>query len=230
MGIRRGSISTPIISEGLTFNMDAANRASYVPYATQAFDTIDSSISGSLTNNTSFGSPQDPNCNCSWDFDGTDDYILVAPDSSGPLHDIGTGDFTVSCWAWKSGASGYRWMIGAWSTTGLLFGLASSGQFACYLGDANENKSTFTIPTFGWNHYVITRLDGVISMYANANSVFAPTTRAGSLSAATEFRIGDRDGEAQDWLGYISNVHIYNRALSASEVLHNYNALKGRFA
>jgi len=225
MGIRRGSISTPIIADGLIFNMDAANRASYVPYATQSFDTIDSSISGSLTNHTSF----DPAYNGYWDFDGTDDYILVAPDSSGPLHDIGTGDFTVSCWAWKSGASGYRWMIGAWSTTGLLFGRASSGEFACYLGDANENKSTFTIPTFGWNHYVITRLDGFVSMYANANLV-GTATRAGSLSAVTEFRIGDRDGEAQDWLGYISNIHIYNRALSVNEVLHNYNVLKGRFA
>ena len=29
--------------------------------------------------------------------------------------------------------------------------------------------------------------------------------------------------------GKISNTQIYNRALSASEVLQNYNALKGRF-
>ena len=29
--------------------------------------------------------------------------------------------------------------------------------------------------------------------------------------------------------GEISNVMGYNRALSANEVLHNYNALKGRF-
>jgi hypothetical protein len=29
--------------------------------------------------------------------------------------------------------------------------------------------------------------------------------------------------------GLIANVHIYNRALSASEVLRNYNGLKGRF-
>ena len=31
MGIRRGSISTPIIVDGLVFNMDAANRASTIP-------------------------------------------------------------------------------------------------------------------------------------------------------------------------------------------------------
>ena len=29
MGIRRGEITTKIVSDGLVFNMDAANRASY---------------------------------------------------------------------------------------------------------------------------------------------------------------------------------------------------------
>ena len=29
--------------------------------------------------------------------------------------------------------------------------------------------------------------------------------------------------------GSVGSVHIYSRALSAEEVLHNYNALKGRF-
>ena len=36
-------------------------------------------------------------------------------------------------------------------------------------------------------------------------------------------------GNTYAFLGDIANIHIYNRALSANEVLHNYNALKGRF-
>jgi hypothetical protein len=32
-----------------------------------------------------------------------------------------------------------------------------------------------------------------------------------------------------DYNGALGPLHIYNRALSANEVLHNYNALKGRF-
>ena len=52
MGIRRGSISTPIIADGLIFNMDAANRVSTIPSTstTKAFNTIDTSISGSFIN------------------------------------------------------------------------------------------------------------------------------------------------------------------------------------
>ena len=49
MGIRRGSISTPIVVDGLVLNMDAANRASYPKTGTTGTDTINSN-SGTLTN------------------------------------------------------------------------------------------------------------------------------------------------------------------------------------
>ena len=54
MGIRRGEITTNIIRNGLVFNMDPANRASYIPDATTSFNTIDLSSSGSLTNGVNF--------------------------------------------------------------------------------------------------------------------------------------------------------------------------------
>ena len=44
MGGRVGSITTEIIEDGLVFNMDAANRASYIPDATTTFNTIDLSL------------------------------------------------------------------------------------------------------------------------------------------------------------------------------------------
>ena len=54
----------------------------------------------------------------------------------------------------------------------------------------------------------------------------------GSLSAPlVPTYLGKRSDGYQDqpWIGNLSPIHIYNRALSANEVLHNYNALKGRF-
>ena len=47
MGIRIGSISTPIIADGLVFNMDAANRASYPKTGTTITDTI-GNINGTI--------------------------------------------------------------------------------------------------------------------------------------------------------------------------------------
>ena len=57
MGIRRGSISTPIIADGLVFNMDAANRASTIPSTstTKTFNTLDTSISGSIITDGTWG-------------------------------------------------------------------------------------------------------------------------------------------------------------------------------
>ena len=58
MGIRRGSISTPIIADGLVFNIDAANRASTIPSTstTKTFNTVDTSISGSFMNDQMYDS------------------------------------------------------------------------------------------------------------------------------------------------------------------------------
>ena len=77
MGIRRGSISTPIIADGLVFNMDAANRASYPAQRTFAiaesgscYNTLDLSISGSFISDPTFTT--NPSA---WVFDGVDDYI-----------------------------------------------------------------------------------------------------------------------------------------------------------
>ena len=40
MGIRRGEITTKIVSDGLVFNMDPANKASYSGTGTTVTDTI----------------------------------------------------------------------------------------------------------------------------------------------------------------------------------------------
>ena len=56
--MRMGPITTDIIKNGLIFNMDPANRASYVPDATTSYNTTDLLISGSLENSINFvGSP-----------------------------------------------------------------------------------------------------------------------------------------------------------------------------
>ena len=56
MSGRVGSITTEIIADGLEFNVDPANRASYIPDATTSFDTVNNSTvtieNGNYTNGT----------------------------------------------------------------------------------------------------------------------------------------------------------------------------------
>ena len=53
MGGRVGSITTEIIADGLVFNADAANRASYIPNAAIAYNTKEGSITLTVNDSTS---------------------------------------------------------------------------------------------------------------------------------------------------------------------------------
>ena len=74
MGIRRGEITTKIVSDGLVFNMDAANRASTIPISTitTSFNTLNLTESGSFSDNGIFDSST---ISPSFAFGGTDDKI-----------------------------------------------------------------------------------------------------------------------------------------------------------
>ena len=89
MGISRGEITTRIVKDGLVFNMDSANRASYPRTGAIATDTITSTISGSLESGATF----ETNDNGIFSFDGVDDNISVTTTN---LSD--TTELTVNCW------------------------------------------------------------------------------------------------------------------------------------
>ena len=101
MGIRRGSISTPIIADGLMFNIDAANRASYIPDTTTTYNTMDFSQSGSLFEGVGFVGPP----TASWLMDGTDDYM-----SASAVLSTGT-TMSWSLWMKTTDTSGYSGII-----------------------------------------------------------------------------------------------------------------------
>ena len=69
-----GSITTDIIKNGLVFNMDPANRASYTGIGTDAFNTIDTSNTGSLKNGLQYVPDRHGG---SFEWDGSDDYIIL---------------------------------------------------------------------------------------------------------------------------------------------------------
>ena len=234
MGIRRGSISTPIIADGLVFNMDAANRASYVEYSTTSYNTTNLSISGSIHNDPSgsLGSPK------AWDFDGVDSYINIGNHSSIMIR---TGDFTISGWIKIDGTnSGNKGMIaknGVISTTSkdYLFGIQGM-KLIVYAGVGTGGTwggtklGATTLSSDTWYYIACTlNRDGNIILYLNGASdgSAAMTSPTVDITSVNNYDIGTGDGNYFD--GKIGLVQLYNRALSANEVLHNYNALKGRF-
>ena len=240
MSGRVGSITTDIIADGLVFNMDAANRASTKPISTitTSFNTVDTSISGAFSDNGIFDSST---ITPSFAFGGTDDYIETSYDSTGV-----TG-LTVSAWAKANSYGSYNcisaqftagnastssWVLESVGTspTGMRFYVDKNGSGTAVYAGGNT-----TISTGQWYNFSGTWNGSIILVYING--VAESTTQTGVTSIGdptTNMTIGclhNTDGSIPNglWNGNIGPVHIYNRALSANEVLHNYNALKSRF-
>ena len=84
-----------------------------------------------------------------------------------------------------------------------------------------------------WNHFALVRSDNTWSFYKNgillaANSFIPTETLFGSA-----FHIGDAwtddDYSSNCMDGQVGATMHYTRALTASEILQNYNSLKGRY-
>ena len=231
--MKYGSITTGIIADGLVFNIDAANRASTIPSSatTKAFNTLDTSISGSFVNDTIYDSSTIPP---SYAFDGTADYIEIT--NLNVLNGLSTCTF--SCWGKKT-ASNKDLVVGAgtaetnsiyilWYLNGYVyFGTRATGATGF-----NINKN-FAGDINNFHNFVGVYDQGIASLYINGILETGPTSGGPSALGSNideTLKIG-RLGNvtSYDTTGNIGPVHIYNRALSANEVLHNYNALKGRF-
>ena len=226
-----GSIRTPIIPDGLVFNIDAANRASTIPSSatTKAFNTIDASISGSFINDTFYDSST---ITPSFAFDGTTDYIK--PNNSSLFQ---LANFTLSSWVKLSSINSTQYMID--TSNNASFGLGYSYRiksdnkirfWAYHANNALDTSSTVTTDT--WYNIVATynNTSKVQTIYINGVLDNSNThTQTFVLSTISYLQIGGSQVLNGYLNGNIGCVQIYNRALSASEVLHNYNALKSRF-
>jgi hypothetical protein len=139
MSGRVGSITTDIVSDGLVFNMDAANRASYIPESDKSYNTIDLSQTGSLQDTGMFSADNKG----VWVFDGIDDGIAFNSTSN-----LGTTS-TVSMWVKRTDPT---------ATTGLLGNNANAWQAAWWLTSTTQlyvSLSKWVKPFFysaGWSN------------------------------------------------------------------------------
>ena len=228
MGIRRGEITTKIVSDGLVFNIDAANRASYPRTGTIATDTINN-LTGTLSSTPTF----DTDAGGNFDLDGTDyiDIGAVAEMNS-------TTKMTISYWCKKS-ASNKDMVIGSQlsSTNGFWLQWYSDGNVYWNPRNGSMNNRPYALTyTSDWICLTGT-YDGSLSQssrcktYVNGVLVLDGTGTPPanfSSTAGNSFRISGLGGSFYSD-GNVANVQIYNRALSAEEVLYNYNGLRGRF-
>ena len=236
-----GNITTDITREGLIFNMDAANRGSIAPSSTVAINTINPAISGTFENTTAYDTSL---IVPTFDFDGVDAAVNCGNNFN--IGDSGT-DTPLSCvsWIYPVGASTFPIISrsGTHSTSAQreFYLTLNSGRkievwFYNTSGGYTGRSRTGALNQNEW-HCVGFTYDGSkassgVTLYLNGVAQSATgydSSYTGMSNVAPAFRIGAYTYSGANTNGNIGSVQLYNRALLASEMLHNYNALKGRF-
>jgi uncharacterized protein (TIGR02145 family) len=234
-------VSSPVVTSGLVMHLDAGNTASYPGSGTTWTDLSGNGYNGTLVNGPTYSSSNGG----SIVFDGTDDVA-----SFGNILNLGLNSWTLSCWVkFNSGtvpSSGPVGIIGKTSYRGYVgrysFYIEDNNLHAFFQPDVNYSVTTPIAPYLDNKfHNLVMTIDRTSMMYfyIDGVSVGTPLNVSGvssiNLNSSTDnFYIGSygsNNGQSPQYFlnGNISQASIYNRALTAAEVLQNYNALRPRF-
>lgn len=208
-----------IITDGLIFSLDAANSKCYPGSGTTVNGLTGES--GTLVNGVGFSTANSG----SFIFDGSNDYIISPSNSS---YAFGTNDFTVSAWFKSSDKSRYSCIFNLYENNNdgiILYSNVTSGYFRTWVGPTLL-VGNIDITNNLWNYVCLRRLSGTITQFING--IQNLSTTATSSIPLNILKIGSVVNNYY-CLGNISQIKLYNRALSAQEILQNYNATKGRY-
>jgi len=218
-----------IVTDGLVFAVDAGSTRSYPGSGTTGTDLI-SSESITLNNGVGFSTDKGG----TWTFDGSDDYIQT----SFGQNIVSTG-FSVNFWFNVTGTATCFFMqmyvtadvntvfrvernsIGANS---IEFGHSPNGS-----GGMSELTST-NFPNDVWQSCTIAYNGSTKYIYRNGVLDTSVSSSDVYFYTGAILRIAARqDGTLLPINGKMPSVKVYNKALSAAEILQNYNAQKSRF-
>ena len=223
-----------IVTDGLVLDMDFANSKCYPGSGTSCYDIGGNSSTGEIVNSPTFTTS---NNNKYFSFNGTTNSRLIkVPNNT----NLDTQTPSVEVWI-KTNATnqnGFWFEKGTVNSQYSLFQEYTEIQWRMVLNGSLSTFSNITVNlgvnTSSWFQVVGTFITGSRKLYVNGilkNSDSATGTIAtnnGGMSIGAYG--GYSGGRSYYYDGDIAIVRVYNKELLASEVLNNYNALKGRFS
>jgi hypothetical protein len=248
------SHSPSIVTNGLILCLDAANPKSYPGSGTTWTDLSGNGNTGTLTNGPTYSSANLGSIK----FDATDDYVVINDSNTldlttaltlsiwfnrGDILTLSAGDqhnYIVKGNTQAPGGDQINYSVGIATTGG------RDGRYF-WRHDLVSATNTFAPPSSlfsanQWYNLVITHVSGSTPIpYLNgvvqtnwtmtsgsASNPLVANTYKTTISGDAE-RPAPESNRAATFNGRMSNVSIYNRALTAAEVRQNFNALRGRF-
>jgi len=225
-------ISKPIVN-GIKLDIDASNLYSYGNSGTAWND-----ISGNANNGTLVNGPiYDAAYGGIITFDGINDWLNL------PTSGFGLPALTIDFWVKfnTNGIGGYWWTI-ADSSGGnpelrLQFTTGNKLRYIWYDTSAyilnNDSQNTLTVGT--WYHIVNTTKNNDFKFYINGviDSALTGVTYDGGTLACHSIGTYNLYGTTPGYGGYVSmslgSYKFYNRVLTQTEVIQNFNATRNRF-
>ena len=208
-----------IITSDLVLNLDANNYTSGTTWT----DTSGQGNNSTLTNGPTFDSGNGG----SIVFDGTDDYIQLPTNSNLTFSD----DFSYETWLMTDvqTTSNHIWRTPNDKT--FQFTNSTNPDQIVYYSSETGNQAFGVLNNDTWGHLVITKSGNTLTGYLNGAQAWTNTPGSSATHDFSGIRIGTR-GSASGyyWDGKFAAVRIYSKALTASEVLQNYDAMKGRYS
>jgi len=219
-----------IVTDGLVLCLNAADKNSYPGSGTTWTDISGNNNTGTLTNGPTFNSANGG----SIVFDGTNDYCInsLSAGFAAAITIITVGKSTNSTWTNHAGLGSARYNngyiihsnSGGVSVTNYI--LDSSGNYNAVgtVTPSNiQNFNFYALTTNGSNSHK-SYLNGIL-----VDSSSTSITRTNTGSSQSNYLALDSTIDTRFTAMSIASHFIYNRELSATEILQNYNAQKSRF-
>lgn len=217
-----------IITDGLIYFIDPANIRSY-PGSGTSVNLLISGTGSSLINGTGFSSIN----NGSFYFDGTNDYINTNQYSSS----IGltSSDFTICLWTKIVDNNQFNAFVSRTSSNLPapidMYTHTADRKMRVLVGNTlswSTLQSNNPLP-LAWTYLTFTLNSILASLYYNAVLDTSTNLATARIESTNPIIIGTRDDNFTHMKGNIGQVQIYNRALSAQEILQNFNATRYRY-
>lgn len=211
-----------LVTNGLVFYVDGANSRSYPGSGATWYDLSGYGNHAALQN-----SPTYSNSNGGYlQFNGSNQHALMGTNG----FSFGSDPGTLACWAATNTISGgYSWPISyGLDSTAASRSIGINNTTYVFAGYVSDITADGLVPLSTW-FYMVGVYDGAnASIYINGTLVSGPTALSWNTVSYTA-QIGRQTNGSEYWNGNISIVQIYNRGLSASEILQNFNAQRGRY-
>ena len=225
----------PIISSGVSLNLDVSFVSSYPKTGTTLYDLSGNNYSGTTTNvgiSYNSGIPGFFNLNGGYieNIGATSSFSFIQNTGVFAISAlVRPTDYTVEGSIMSTyrnlGEKGFTLGCGGTASGILDFRMDNGGGYVIN----NQISNFFT--TNDWVFITIVGNGSNIQYYKDG-ALFSTSGSLGTLGTGNSGRIlsvGAANVLINNWVGYISQTLIYNRTLSSSEVLQNYNAILQKF-